>query len=107
MEPDRSDESSRTGVADIEEQISEELDDYFGTEDDVALEEAIPEDGAAAGLREETSGLFEMSAVQIEETVGRIIEKRLAGRMDKMYAEVLRISDEIRSLKEHLMAGGE
>jgi hypothetical protein len=99
--------STGRGIADIEDQISEELDNYFGTEEDVAFEETMPEDILAAEPREETLGLFAMSATRVEESVERIVRKEFADKIDKIYAEVLKISDDIRSLKERLTTGDE
>ncbi len=97
--------ASKAGGPDIDDQITEELDTYFGTEEDVTYEEAVPEDITAAGLREDTGGLFELSATRLEEAIDRIIKKRIADRIDKIYAEVLNLSNEIRSLRERLAAG--
>lgn len=106
---------------DLEGDISRELDDYFGTEDDAAayqeasMPEKVPEDEDAdaifpAGpktveeqpLKEDT---VRITSGQLDEAIERVIRKMFAEKINRILDEVIErtVTEEISQLKDYLI----
>ncbi|MBS3758305.1 MAG: hypothetical protein KGY61_06545 [Desulfobacterales bacterium] len=96
----------------VEEQISHELDDYFGVDEPV--KEAVPEEQtemAPASMESEPDQPLDESASSeaLEAKIERVIEEKFAERMEKVFSEIIeaRLKENMEQLKKDLLEARE
>lgn len=95
----------------VEEHISQELDDFFGEDETGQFAPSAPETGQPpeeAAESERPSGP-DTPHTELEATIERVIEEKFADRFEKMFADIIdaRLKESMEQLKQELLEAGQ
>ncbi len=95
----------------VEEHISQELDDFFGEDEPGQFTPSAPETGQPpeeAAESERPAGP-DTPHTELESTIERVIEEKFADRFEKMIADIIdaRLKESMEQLKQELLEAGQ
>ena len=118
-EPDVISDAPDTEFDNIESDITQELDNYFGIDDDgAAIEETTPieppqpltadedpADAPPAGEKQISIDAVNVSGSQLDEALERVIRKMFAEKINRILDEIIErtVSEEISQIKDYLI----
>jgi len=95
----------------VEEHISQELDNFFGEDQPAPFEPAAaPEtETPSEAVEPEPQSTGAVSQKELESTIERVIEEKFADRFEKMFADIIdaRLRESMAQLKQELFEAGE
>lgn len=90
----------------VEDHISQELDDFFGADEPAKFESPSPEIvTASVDIEPDQPAAPAMSQEELESTIERVIENKFVDRIEKMISEMVenRLVEDIEQLKKTLL----
>jgi len=90
----------------VEDHISQELDDFFGADEPAKFDSPSPEiETASVDIEPDQPAASAMSQEELESAIERVIENKFADRIEKMVSEMVesRLVEDIEQLKKSLL----